>query len=32
MSETIKEKLKKVVDKIAREYAPEKIILFGSYA
>lgn len=25
-------KLKKIVDKIVKEYKPEKIILFGSYA
>lgn len=26
------QKLKKIVDKIVKEYKPEKIILFGSYA
>lgn len=29
---TTKAKIKEVVDKIAKEFQPEKIILFGSYA
>ena len=28
----MQEKIKEVADKIAKEYKPEKIILFGSYA
>ncbi len=32
MSLTVQEKIKDVADKIAKEYKPEKIILFGSYA
>lgn len=32
MQTDIDEKLNKVVDKIAKEFQPEKIILFGSYA
>lgn len=32
MSITTQQKLKKVTEKIVKEYKPEKIILFGSYA
>lgn len=32
MTNNIKQKINKVVDKIVKEYQPEKIILFGSYA
>ena len=32
MKEITREKIQEVADKIAREYKPEKIILFGSYA
>ena len=32
MSIITQEKIKNVADKIAKEYKPEKIILFGSYA
>ena len=32
MEQTIETKIKDVADKIAREYQPEKIILFGSHA
>jgi predicted nucleotidyltransferase len=32
MSEEIERKLKEITDKIVKEYQPEKIILFGSYA
>ncbi|MFA4817486.1 MAG: nucleotidyltransferase domain-containing protein [Parcubacteria group bacterium] len=30
--EEIREKIEEITDKIVREYQPEKIILFGSYA
>ncbi len=32
MKEITREKIQEVVDKIAKEYEPKKIILFGSYA
>lgn len=32
MKKAIQEKIQKAVDKIVKEYHPEKIILFGSYA
>jgi predicted nucleotidyltransferase len=32
MSEEMEKEIKKITDKIVREYQPEKIILFGSYA
>lgn len=31
-NQVTKEKIQEVVDKIVREYQPEKVILFGSYA
>ena len=32
LEKSIKEKISKIVEKIQKEYQPEKIILFGSYA
>lgn len=32
MNEEMEKKLKEIADKTAKEYQPEKIILFGSYA
>ena len=32
VKEETKRKIQAIADKIAREYKPEKIILFGSYA
>ncbi len=32
MSEEMEKKIQEITDKIVREYQPEKIILFGSYA